>query len=102
MESCLILPFDKEFGFMANKFFTLLVFFNPMKKNLTDNEKMEWNREIIERISDNLDTAYLPNQIDYFPLIPKISPKGIDRIWCATQYQKGLLAKKAQTPVYQL
>ncbi|MCE5318795.1 MAG: hypothetical protein LLG04_15710, partial [Parachlamydia sp.] len=102
VESCLILPFDKEFGFMANKFFTLLVFFNPMKKNLTDNEKMDWNREIMERISDNLGTAYLPNQIDYFPLIPKISPKGIDRIWCATQYQKGLLAKKAQTPVYQL
>lgn len=102
VESCVLLPLDKEYGFMASKFFTLLIFFNPLKKDITDKEKLDWNREITHRISDNLGTAYLPDQIEYFPLIPKITSKGLDRMWCASQYQSGLLAKKAQTPVYQL
>lgn len=101
VESCILIPLNKNFGFVANASFTLVIFINPMK-SITDNEKMEWNREIHQRLSDNLGTAYLPDQIEYFTLIPKITPKGIDRTWCQTQYQNGMLVKKMQKPVYQL
>ncbi len=83
-------------------FFVLLVFVNPMQPTLSEAEKKEWDSDIARHIVDQLGAAFLPDQIEYYPLLPPLRSNGIDRNWCGRQYSEGLLARKMQIPAYQL
>lgn len=101
VEVCMIHPIkkaDKAF----NSCFVLLVFVNPMLQEVSENDKKDWLNKISLEISEKLGSGFLPDQIDYFPLLPKMQNSKIDRSWCANQYNSGLFSRKKHLSMYQV
>lgn len=88
-------------GAMFSRYFVLLVFVNPLDENRAAMEG-NWSEEIFNVIKSELGQGFLPDHIEYFPLIPKKGLLGIDRAWCANQYQSGLLARKRELSYFQI
>lgn len=88
-------------GNIYSRYFILLVFVNPLKEfNQTDIH--HWDSEITKKISTDLGSGFLPDKIEYFPLMPKINHLGVDRNWCINQYSSGLLMKKRDFPPFRI
>lgn len=100
VEVCMVHPIRKA-GTVFSSHFVLLVFINPMKQLISDEDKMQWSSEITQQICDHLGCGFLPDQIEYFSLLPKMHIWGIDRAWCTNQYNSGLLLRKKDFPQYQ-
>lgn len=101
VEVCMVHPIQKA-GTIFSNYFVLLVFVNPMTQVISEEDKKRWTTEIYQQISDNLGSGFLPDQIEYFPLLPKMHILGIDRAWCANQYNSGLLLQKKDISYYQI
>lgn len=101
VEICVLNPLSK-IGTVVNKHFILIVFINPLKQSLANDEKQEWSALITEHISINLGTGFQPDLIEFYPMLPKMQANDIDRNWVANQYSKGLLKKKIDSPIYQI
>ena len=101
VEISMIHPIQKQ-GAMFSNYFVLLVFVSPMRGIISNEEKELWSKEISQKIVAELGSGFLPDQIEYFPLMPKFKMSEIDRAWCANQYNSGLLTRKKNIPHYQL
>jgi hypothetical protein len=101
VEACMIYPTQKT-GIMFSNHFVLLVFVSPMKQAISEKDTHEWSNEIHQQIINNIGSGFLPDQIEYFPLLPKTNILGIDRAWCVSQYNSGLLARKKDLSQYQI
>ena len=101
VEVCIIHPIQKT-GAMFSNYFVLLVFVNPMKSEISNEDKDHWSAEISQNIVASLGSGFLPDHIEYFPLLPKTNAFGIDRAWCANQYDSGLLIQKKSISKYQI
>lgn len=101
VEICMLLPIPQA-GHIANCRFVLLIFISPTEENVSHENKEEWNRTIEQEISEHLGRGFFPDQIEYYPLLPKTTPWGIDRNWCSRQYLRGILTKKTRDPAYQI
>jgi hypothetical protein len=99
VEACMVHPIVKT-GSTFNYTFVFLVFTNPMKPEFTKEDELVWTQEIRSKISFEIGQGFLPDKIDYFPLMPKMNLLGIDRNWCTHQYTSGLLLKKKHSPQY--
>ena len=44
---------------------------------------------------------FLPDRIEFFPLIPHRKKGAVDDAWCATQFFTGALHRKATDPLFQ-
>lgn len=86
-------------GTMFSRHFVLLVF---VRLDIELAEKDNWSAEISKTIIDELGRGFLPDQIEYFPLLPKLDLHGIDRGWCANQYDSGLLVRKREITLFQV
>ena len=98
VEACMLHPILKP-GQLATRHFILLVFVNPMK-NHTEADKKMWNQELFEKIIVNFGSAFLPDQIEFYPLMPSKRRGKLDRYWCEYQYSDGLLTQKMEKPAY--
>ncbi len=101
VEVCMVHPIKKA-GSVFNNHFVLLVFVNPKNPDISEEDKRNWSTEISQQITDRLGTGFLPDQIDYFSLLPKMHIFGIDRAWCANQYNSGLLLRKKDLSHYRI
>lgn len=100
VEGCMIYPMLKT-GSSFSRHFVLLVFVSPMKQEISEKDTQPWSTEIHQKITQHLGSAYLPDHVEYFPLLPKTSPLGINRAWCMNQFDSGLLRHKKNFPPYQ-
>lgn len=100
VDICLLHPVMKA-GSVFSHNFVLLVFIDPRKTDISS-ESLKWSIEIEERIAYSLGKGYLPDKIDFFPLVPKMNKLSIDRNWCAAQYQSGMLLQKKNLIQYHM
>ena len=100
VESCLLYAFP-EMGHAVHHHLILLVFVNPMKTDLTDELKKEWTEALTFQLIDDGGAAFVPDRIEYYPLIPKMVDGKPDRNWCIDQFNRGFLAKKKNIQLYQ-
>jgi hypothetical protein len=101
VESCILYTFPKM-GETAHHQCVLLVFVDPLKKEISDEMKQAWSQQISAQISTEAGPAFVPDHIAYFALIPKMQGSNPDRNWCIEQYNRGFLSKKAKLPIYQI
>ena len=81
-------------GVLARHLFTLCVF--------TGTNAPEGRADAIERaILSRLGRDSLPDRVETFPLYPRLSKGKIDLAWCESQHRTGLLARKAEDPMFQ-
>lgn len=80
-----------KLGEVATYRTTLLTFTEPGKPIQT-----EWTEAIQKQISEEVGSGFLPDQIEFYPLIP------LDRVRCKEQFSQGLLNQKRSSPLYQL
>lgn len=99
VETAMVYPVLR-FTSPLDRLFLLLVFVNPMKKTIEEDEKKQWTNEIEQHLQKYLGKNFLPDRIEYYPLYPKMGASGIDRYWCMNHYDKGLFAKKMGTTLY--
>lgn len=100
VEECCIYPMLKT-GDAFTRHFVLLMFVSPMQQEISERDTRPWTAEIYQKLKDKVGSGYLPDQIEYFPLLPKMGLLGIDRAWCVQQYDSGLLTHKKSIPFYQ-
>lgn len=98
VEDCMLHPIRKV-GSPFSYYFILLIFVDPLKEEF---EAEKWTEEIHRQISSNLGRGYLPDKIEYFSLVPRKNILGLDKNWCANQYNSGLLFQKKKSTEYQL
>lgn len=84
----------------------LLVFVDPLESEISEKEK-DWREKIRQVIQENLSPAFLPDQIEFYPLIPQMNffedeTIEIDHAWCEEQYGDGLLENKSKKPIFQI
>jgi hypothetical protein len=101
VEVCMLHSIPKA-GQLANNNFILLVFVNPTMKSISTEDKKSWDLEIRKQIIDHLGSGFLPDQVEYYPLLPKMRPLGVDRNWCIQHYHEGLFTQKMQLSQYQI
>ena len=101
VEDCMLHPFSKP-GTALSHCCVLLVFINPLSEDVSEADREQWTQEIKSRISSNMGTGYLPDKIEYFSLIPKRNLLGLDRRWCANQFNSGLLIQKREFSQYKM
>ncbi|MBA2368453.1 MAG: hypothetical protein H0V82_05450 [Candidatus Protochlamydia sp.] len=101
VEDCMLHTLLKT-GLGLSHYFVLLVFVNPLNEEASESEKGQWTKEIRAHISSRLGNGYLPDKIDYFALLPKKNILGVDRNWCANQYNSGLLLQKREMTQYKI
>lgn len=89
-------------GCMFSRLFVLLVFVSPLKDQISSSDVNTWRGEIQHLISEELGSGYLPDKIEFYPLFPKRNILGVDRTWCANQYDAGWLVEKKNLPQYRL
>ncbi len=51
---------------------------------------------------DEVGAAFVPNRIEYYPLVPKMKNGSPDRNWCIDQFNRGFLSKKKNIQLYQV
>ncbi|MEX1363200.1 MAG: long-chain fatty acid--CoA ligase, partial [Nannocystaceae bacterium] len=56
--------------------------------------------ELMRMLATRLGPDLLPDRIELFPLLPRVSDEHVDHAWCHTQYQTGTLYAKARTPSF--
>ena len=89
--------------------FLLLVFIDPFQPHL---EEADWSRQIREQIADQLGKGFVPDQIQFYPLVPSIanlqrikpeitSTLQINRPWCEQQVLNQGLTTKLEQPIFQ-
>lgn len=100
VEDCMLHPISKA-GTSLSHSFVLLVFVNPVKE-ITEADFGNWTMQISKKITVNMGSGYLPDKIEFFSLMPKRNLLGIDRNWCANQYNSGLLLQKKEISQYQM
>jgi len=86
---------------MTSKTFALLVFVTPREESLTDTEKAAWTRTIEQKIEDKLGKGFVPEKVEYYPLMPRWRKGEVDPYWCEQQHKSGLLAQKVKNPLFQ-
>ncbi len=101
VESCILITFPKM-GEVSHHQFILLVFVNPAKKDIPTELKQEWNSQVSAQISNRIGAVFIPEFIEYYPLIPKMNDSLPDRNWCIEQYNRGMLSKKKSLQIYQV
>jgi hypothetical protein len=101
VESSVLYTFPKM-GETAYHQCILLVFVNPLKKAIPDELKQQWSQQISDQISLEVGAAFVPDYLEYYPLMPKMNAGAIDRNWCIEQYNRGFLSKKTKLPIYQM
>lgn len=101
VDHCLLNTFPKM-GETAYHQCLLLVFVSPLKKELPQELKDQWTQQIADQISLEVGTAFVPDHIEFYPLMPKMNETGIDRNWCLEQYNRGYLLKKTKLPIYRM
>lgn len=101
VEDCMLHPFSKP-GTALSHSFVLFVFVNPLNEELSESDKEQWTQEIRSQISSCMGTGYVPDRIEYFAFLPKRNILGIDRKWCANQYNSGLLVQKKEFSQYKI
>jgi hypothetical protein len=86
-----------EVPMLKDSAYILLVFTGT--KILTD--KTSLSQIIRNTISREMGSIYLPDQICFFSLSPRLTPEGkADRQWCSYQYKSGGLARKSEKDIY--
>lgn len=93
VENCMVRPIQ-SMGVPFGQYFVLLVFVNPIKPDIVEKDQILWSKEIEKAIIEYLGSGFLPDKIEFFPLMPKTTLLGIDRAWCANQHESGLLGQK--------
>ena len=107
----------KKMGRIAHEQLILLVFVDPMGDinlvpdhesfHFSPNAKdvcgraLEWTSLIHQKVKDDVGLAFLPDLIEYHPLIPKMRDELLDREWCLEQYRTGRLSRKRDAILYQ-
>lgn len=102
VEGCMVYSTPKA-GAALNHHFVLLVFVSPLKRETLEEEKKHWNTDIELQIINHVGKAFVPDQIEYYPFLPKmhrVKLFGIDRDWCGSQFSSGLFSKKKTIPMY--
>lgn len=100
VEDCMLHPILQT-GTALSHSFVLLVFIDPAKEKISEAESSVWTHTIKEKIGE-IGRGFLPDRIEYFPLMPKRNIFGIDRNWCTNQYKSGLFFKKKDFFQYRL
>lgn len=98
VEDCMLHHFSKA-GSVFSRYFVLLVFVNPLNSKV---EEEIWTEEIKNHLTSSLGSGYLPDKIEYFSLVPRKNILGVDRNWCAHQYNSGLLLEKKNLLQYKI
>lgn len=96
--TCMIID-DRNPENSLSPYIYLLIFVYP--KTWTQSASTDWTLQLKNLIEDQFGKAFLPDQIFFYPLYPKIDQKGLSRVWTQNQYQRGLFSKKQHHPVYQ-
>jgi hypothetical protein len=77
---------------------TLLVFCGPGGADTIEGP----SHELRSLIKAGLGAAQLPDRIEWLPLRPRSSDKGIDRAWCRGQYLSGALRAKSSSRMFRV
>jgi hypothetical protein len=101
VESSILYTFP-EMGKIVDHYLILLVFVNPMKSDISEETKREWTEQIAFQIVDEVGAVFVPNRIEYYPLVPKMKGGAPDRNWCIDQFNRGFLSKKKNIQLYQV
>ncbi|MBS0615325.1 MAG: hypothetical protein JSR58_02080 [Verrucomicrobia bacterium] len=101
VEGCVLHAFPKM-GEIASFQTILLVFVHPLKNNVPEKTKEEWTQSLRHQISEEIGEAFIPDHIEFYPLVPPKKEGVFDRDWCIEQYSSGKLYKKRESQVYQL
>lgn len=101
VEGCMLHHLLKA-GLMFSRYFVLLVFVDPLQAAISKSDIEHWTTEITKKITAELGSGYIPDKIEYFSLMPRKNILGIDRNWCANQFEAGLLVQKRAFPQYQM
>ena len=78
----------------------LAVFVNPLFWDEVPNQKAAWKQQVDEAIATELGTLFIPDKVEFFPLIPRVENGALDRNWCYQQYSTGLFHRKQSLKIY--
>lgn len=78
----------------------LLIFIDPHLQKQLSQQQSEWERAIKVEIEQCVGSPFIPNKIEFFPLVPRIQDKNLDRDWCYCQYTSGYLSRKKNIKAY--
>lgn len=101
VEACMLHHIPKLLS-VCNHQFSLLVFVNPLKNEISEKMKEGWTQELFQQIESEAGPGFLPDRVEYFPLLPKLKNGTINRKWCADQCNQGLLARKKNMQIFQV
>lgn len=80
----------------------LLVFIHPLQNNVPEHTKHTWVESIHSLIIENIGSAFIPDHIEFYPLVPPLRKGEVDKGWCIDQFNNGNLNKKRSSQVHQL
>ncbi|MBS0647900.1 MAG: hypothetical protein JSS10_01590 [Verrucomicrobia bacterium] len=83
-----------------NRQFVLLVFVSPKERLSLAQKQEDWNQKILHLIQTEVGTAFVPEQIQFYSLYPKMKNQQIDRNSVEMQAQNGSLFLKQNRSVY--
>jgi hypothetical protein len=99
VQTCMIVA-ERHPQHYLNKQFALLVFVSPKERHLLQQKKEERSQQIHHAIQTKVGKAFIPHQIFFYSLYPKMQNQELDRNWIEMQYQNGSLFLKQNRPVY--
>jgi len=78
----------------------LLIFVSPLLwEEIPKNQDM-WKSAVNQEIAKTWGAPFVPDKVEFFPLVPNQKEGVLDRNWCSHQYTSGLLHRKKSMKVY--
>lgn len=101
VENCLLYC-PPKMGEIANDLLILLIFTNPLENNIPEKMKQQWTEQLTGQLIQEVGALFVPDKVEYYPLMPPMNGKSIDRSRCMDQFNSGMLSKKRNNQTYQL
>jgi len=95
---CSIVQVPVSGAAVTDPLFVLLIFTGARGSGV---DEAEIAKKIRSRIEREMGQEFLPDRIQFFPLLPRYDADGnIDHIWCQNQYLNGSLFRKSRQEIY--
>ncbi len=99
VQTCLIVA-ERHPQHYHNHQFVLLVFVAPKERSMIDKNKEEWTKKIVEKISQAVGEAFVPDHCQFYAMYPKLVEGMPHRKWIENQYRRGALFHKKDRSIY--
>lgn len=99
VQSCMVLP-ERDPNHYIQQRFVLLIFVSPQERHVLQQKIDVWTHQVHELIWNQAGEVFIPDQIVFYPLYPKMEKGELQRSWVESQYRSGRLFLKRDRSIY--